>query len=397
MASYYYSSDKKNWNRGGNEYEIFLKALVGVISLSDYIWHPNMCESHEKTPYSCKCGALDKVKRILEMDLIPLWVFRKKGIIDHYEPSIHSGTQPIRVLNHMLGLMFVNTHPEFPKELFEEIDKGVFTKGVFPVLGEEPCKFHTPFVDKQKNVTIHETFLSYLWGVSYSVYVLFLETVDFPEINQSVGFTKYSIRQENIDKAYSMFFYAKSLIQVFENWDKESLPNPERYPADASDRIYIEQTMVYYTEAVKFILCHEFTHAQRHIDQFVEGGLVASHFLEFEEEADANAVTLMQMGMVKDFNQEVIEIGIIIAILSMFFFSKTTTGTKHPNHEDRLTATLERLQLKDTHSGWGIACIGLKLWDEQFNQNLDWPSDLTYRELYYNIVSQIKKMEHDKN
>lgn len=72
-----------------------------------------MCESHEKTPYSCKCGALDKVKRILEMDLIPLWVFRKKGIIDHYEPSIHSGTQPIRVLNHMLGLMFVNTHPEF--------------------------------------------------------------------------------------------------------------------------------------------------------------------------------------------------------------------------------------------------------------------------------------------
>ena len=31
MASYYYSSDKKNWNRGGNEYEIFLKALVQAV------------------------------------------------------------------------------------------------------------------------------------------------------------------------------------------------------------------------------------------------------------------------------------------------------------------------------------------------------------------------------
>lgn len=397
MADFFYSTDKKVWKRGGSEYEIFLNVINGQIRLDDFIWHPNMCETTQDHPRKCTCGAAENAKRISETDIIPVWHFQNEGIINHYDPKIHLGTQPIRVLNHMNGLMFVNTHPGFPKELFKEMDNGVLSTGVFPILGEVPCEKHTPFVDKQKNVSIHETFLSYLWGVTYSVYALFLETIEFPELNQNLGYTKYPVRQENIDKAYLVFNYAKSLIRVFEVWDKEALPNPESYPADASDRVYIEQTMVYYTEAVKFILCHEFTHAQKHIDALIQGGLEESHFLKFEEEADANAIKLMKMGMVENFNKEVVEIGVVIALLSMFYFSKTTTGIKHPNNEDRLTTALEHLQLDESHSAWGIACIGLKLWDEQFNQNLEWPLELAHKELYYNIVGQIKAMENSSH
>lgn len=399
MAEYYYSSDKKKWENGGSEYDIFMNIVTGKIGLDYFIWHTEMCDTNQNHPNKCTCGAVEEAKRINETDIVPLWHFQKEGVINHYNPNIDFGTQPIRVLNHMLGLMFANTHSEFHKELFEEIDKGVFRKGVFPVLGEEALRkdngnFRTPILDEQKNVIINETFLSYLWGVTYSVYALFLETIDFPQINNHYGYTEHPIRQENIDKAHLLFNYAKSLIQVFEKWDKEALPNPEMYSANASDRTYIEQSNTFYTEAVKFILCHEFTHAQRHIEK-IGKDLPVSHYLEFEKEADENAVILLKIGMINNLNQIAVEIGIVIAVLSMFFFRKTTTGIKHPNSEDRLTSVLESLQLSESHSAWGIACIGLKLWDDQFGQNLEWETETTHKNLYYNIAGQIKDLDQN--
>lgn len=393
MSCYYYSSDKQNWSGGVSFYSLMVKLMKKEIGEDTYIWHPGLCPNKVTNPN--ECDHIDNAKKICEMDLFPSWLSQDEGEIDHYDPEVYSGTQPIRVVNPMLIYMFQNTHPLFLKELEIEINDKGLNKKLNLVFGEEAIRNQkkiktTPYVDTSKTINLHETFLSYAWCVTYTIYTLFLETVDYPTINQNLGYEKYPVNQGNIDEALELFNYAKSLIIHFTPWDKDQLPNPEKYSLEGNRRNYIEQTTTVYTEAIKFILCHEFTHAKNHIDKLDDPNLEASHFLDFEKEADDYAIDLMKKGMIPGLNQEASEMGIVIALLLIFFFRHYTISKKHPNSEDRLTTALEKLNLPDSHVAWGMACIGLKLWDEQFNLNFDWSKELPYKELYYKIVQQIK-------
>lgn len=393
MGNFYYSSDKQNWQGGLSFFALMIKLVQGEIGKNTFIWYPELCPNKVNSPHDC--DHVENSKKISEMDLIPNWLFKKEGTIDHYNSKNHLGTQPVRVVNHMLVYMFKNTHPLFAKELETEINEKGLNKNLNLVFGEESIinQYNiktTPYVDTSKTITLHETFLSYAWCITYTIYTLFAETIDFPTINQKLGHQRYPINQGYIDEAYELFDYAKSLIVHFTEWEKDQLPNPEKYSLEGNRRNYIEQTTAIYTEAIKFILCHEFTHAKNHIDKLGDPNLEISHFLDFEKEADDYAIDLMKKGMIPGLNQEASEIGIVIALLLMFFFRRSTISKKHPNSEDRLTTALEKLNLPDSHVAWGIACIGLKLWDDQFNLNFNWAKELPYKESYYKIVKQIK-------
>ena len=293
----------------------------------------------------------------------------------------------------MLLFWFQNTHPSFAKDLIEQIQKNEMKAELKIPHDEVPIitatgSYLTPYVDKNKVLEIHETFLSYVWCVSYSIYVLFLETIDYPKVNAEVGYEKYKVTPEEIEKAKEMFNYAKSLIKSFSVWDKDKMPNPESYLAEK--RNYVEQTNLFYTDAVKFILCHEYTHIKKHIDK-IDHTTPHSHFLDMEKEADSDALALVKMGIIPEYNEWSIKGGVVIAMLSMFYFSEVTTGKKHPSTEDRLTFILEDLDLPDDDFVWAFACIGLKLWDEQFGLNFKWEkANISYKELYYRIVAEIK-------
>ncbi len=326
------------------------------------------------------------------------WLFQKSGTINHYKKEIHSGTQPVRVIHHMILFMFQNTNKEFFKVLLEEIEKQKVNKELKLIHGEEPISvgngtYRTPRINAEtRTIELHETFLSYLWSCTYSIFILYVETVGFPRCNKENGRVTHPISKDNIESANLLFEYAKYLIVDFKDWDKEKLPNPEIYLAEKRD--FIEQTNCFYTEAVKFILCHEFTHLTLHVGQINEA-TIDSHFLEFEMEADNNAIELMKKGILFNAHQLAIENGIIIGLLSMFFFSAKTEGIRHPNAEDRLTNALEKLELKNNPFAWGLACIGLKLWDEQFNHHFEWNDELSHRDLYYDIIMQIKSRNQE--
>lgn len=338
---------------------------------------------------------MDDLKKLLQS-----WVFQSKGSINHYNKMIHLGTQPVRVIHHMLHEMFRNSYPGFHKELLEQIEAGKVDNELNMIFSEEPIMmdrntFRTPRINMEtRKIELHETFLSYLWCITYSVYVIYIETIDYPKHNKINGDDYYRVNQKNIEDAKNVFNYARYLIADFETWDKNALPNPEIYLAEK--RNYVEQTNLFYTEAVKFILCHEFTHLKMHAHQ-ITGETPDSNFLIFEEEADNNAIDTLRkgIGMFKGIFAEghklAVEIGIVFGILSMFFFSATTTGKRHPNTEDRLINALERLEIEDDHVAWGIACIGLQFWDEQFGLSLKWSSQIiSFKQQYYEIVAQIK-------
>lgn len=329
------------------------------------------------------------------------WLWQQEGVINQYKPEFQAGTQPVRVLHHMIVFMFQNTHSEFAKELIEQIETGNLNKQIDLQLGEEPISlgdgrnYRTPrIINVTRQIQLHETFLSYQWCITYAIYVLFLETIDYPKTNEQAGFEKYKISQENIRLAREVFDYAKSLIPFFSEWDKQELPNPEVYLAEKRD--YVEQTNIFYTEGLKFILCHEYVHAKKHLTT-MPANPDSSYFFEIEKEADSEAVDLILQGK-NPINRWALEIGSVFGIISMFFFRESTEGTKHPNSEDRLTWVLEKLHSSDDDYCWAIACMGLQLWAEQFELYFDWSmrNKVPYRYLYYDIVRQIKERNNER-
>ena len=324
------------------------------------------------------------------------WLFQKTGIINHYNPKAHYGSQPIRVIHNMLIYMFQNTNAGFSEEMLEQISLGKMDKEIQIIVGNdpitiEPGKLRTPKINlAAKKIEIHETFLSFLWGSVYSVFTNYCEKIDFPAVNKANKTIVHELNEENVKLADAVFDYAKYLIIDFEPWNKDELPNPEVYPAN--NRMFVGRTNIFYTEAMKFILCHEFTHLKFHVGQ-INSETTDSHYLIFEVEADNYAIALMKKGMFQ-MNYLAVECGIIFGILSMFFFSAKTTGIKHPNFEDRLTNALERLDLVNNVHAWGIACMGLKKWDNMFGLDLSWSDEpVSYKQEYYLILKQIKAQQ----
>ncbi|MBF4491530.1 hypothetical protein IR010_03185 [Flavobacterium sp. MR2016-29] len=317
------------------------------------------------------------------------WILKTKGIINHYNENIHTGTQPVRILNHMNIYMFTNTHPDFATELETTIDDNKISRTINITYGESKIN-RTPYIkNDDRAIHLDETFLSYLWCVCHSIYTIYIQEIDFPKSNAKIGHEHYKVDGEILAKAYKLFDYAKSLIVDFTKWDVENLPNPEIYLAENRD--YIEQPNGFYTEAIKFILCHEYTHAIKHIDKVNAGGFENSHFIEFEKEADFDAIELMKKGIFPNkINEFYVQIGITIGILSMFFFKAKTTGARHPNTEDRLVTALEQLNLDANAPSWGLALIGLRLWSNQFELNLKIDEKLGDKDAFYDLIKQIK-------
>jgi hypothetical protein len=330
------------------------------------------------------------------------WLTQTQGTINQYRPQM-PGKQPVRVIHHMLLYMFQNTHPDFFKELLFQIQVGKVHQQLDFNFDESAIrlsngKLRTPRVNLEtKKIELPETFLSYLWGCTYAIYVLYLERINYPKVNRENGRTIHLTKQDNIDEAKSLFDYAKSLVSIYDEWDKQDLPNPEVY--QAKDRNYVEQTNTFYTEAVKFIMCHEFTHLTKHAEKFSKD-TSDDEILSFEKEADDDAIDLLKKGIPYDGSDVsighrlAIENGAVCGVIANFFLSPITAGKKHPNAEDRLSNVLEKLELDDEHNGWGLACIGLQLWDEQFGISLKWEDDFpTFKHLYYDLVKQIKEKQ----
>ena len=317
------------------------------------------------------------------------WLVTTSGIINHYNSKIHPGTQPIRVLHPVNVYWFQNLHPNFMDELNVAFDKHGLSKTIDIVYGDEHIKFGPHIKVATKTITFHETFFSYLWCVTHAIYTLYVQTIDYPRLNKLEGFEKYKISEKQIEKAKILFTYAKSLITNFEKWDIENLPNPEKYLAEERD--YIEQPNIFFTSAINFILAHEYVHSIRHIDQINKGVYENSSFIDFEIEADHDAIELMKKGIYPSgINLLGIQIGITIGILSMLYFRPVTKGTKHPNVEDRLVSALYQLHLSDDSPCWGFALIGIELWSQQFELDYQWDKALSDKQAFDAIIDQIK-------
>lgn len=157
----------------------------------------------------------------------------------HYEMHPHS--QPVRVLYPNIKHWFKNPYPGFETS---ELDEAIKTFGLHEdinVVDREDKVAMPAGVGTFKVITIQETFLSYLWCISYSLLFLYDKTIQEPKVNNDFILTENLKRK--IGNAYTLFHYGLSLIKKFGKWDIDNLPNPEFYNAVEDD--FIEKQMEY--------------------------------------------------------------------------------------------------------------------------------------------------------
>jgi len=323
------------------------------------------------------------------------WVDQKEGTINKDDDSI-PGTQPTKDLHQIIRWFFYTSSDHFAEEIYNLIKSGGIKTEIEIEVGEEPImsgsRSLTPYVNSHKQLKLHESFISYVWCIAYSCYILYNEEVSYPQINYKVGYEKYKQSPEEIGKAYNVLRYGLSLLKVYTPWDKENLPNPEVY--DVKHRNYIEQSNIMCTEAIKWILVHEYTHIRDHIDQMIAGKSSDPHIFQYEKEADENATKMVLKGIKNDSQSIFSEGGIIVAILCLFYFRKETTSIKYPDTEDRLTNALEIIDADPENYIWGMACVGLTLWSQQYNLGIDFKKEVKdHKELYYYVIGQIKALK----
>lgn len=312
----------------------------------------------------------------------------------------HDGLQPIRVLQHNILHKFENSNSSFLAYSDALVAQGKIQPGItcfadkFPIYRQNPGERNrTPFVDADNKIKVHETFLSYLWIFSYAITVLHDEAIIKPAKSVIAGNESYKIDSEAIELAQELFQYGKSLIKHYFPWDKEGLPNPENYSDDEAE--YVQTASNLFIHAVNFILLHEFAHIESaHLSKIATGKVSSDERKAFEVESDARAIEIMQLG--KDGKNDIaIDCGIIVALCSMLYFSKNIEGDDyHPDVDERILNFLNIVSKDENDIIWGVGCLALKLWDDQFEVDLSWPLGVqNFKELFFHVQAQISSLK----
>jgi hypothetical protein len=313
----------------------------------------------------------------------------------YFNPQTHVGNQPVRVLKWNILHQWENTHPDFWKEFNALLHK----HGLKPFVkydyteapiwdAKNPGNPLVPFVDANKEITIQETFLSFVWTICYSHLVFFEEGVNKPLLNQIHGH-KHEIDRAALHDAGNLYRYGVSLIHSFSRWDKESLPNPEMY---ANSEFYVEKANGLFTFAVAFILCHELAHIDLdHIRDIYVGKF--DQVLD-ETAADRQAVLTMLRGAIDSKMKFNYGAGMLLGFCSLLILKRELTDPTHPDIDERIERMLREQNLDDLSPLWGLATMSFRLWDDLHNAptpRIRWPeSGDTFKELFYMVLGQFK-------
>jgi len=231
-------------------------------------------------------------------------------------------------------------------------------------------------------ITLHDTFLSFLWAYIYSIVVT--APMGGKEVTQD----------ENL-KARELRNYAISLMQEYHIWDKENLPNPELFEKDEKRFIGVANSV--FIASVRFIFLHEFAHI------YLEHPFVSSHLWipenihKMEVDAD-NVAILWAIHNFEPNNEFTDKLSLITALNSLSFSpSKFHSYDTHPSPEDRILLCLERLKIEDNDFLWGYALWSIMEWQtnfELFYLPVSYKQGDNLKEHFLNLIKELKEYKN---
>jgi hypothetical protein len=281
-------------------------------------------------------------------------------------PAPGPGYQPVRFLQPFLLGAFENAGPGFLELLEEQVrytganPKVKYDMNPNPVIGPE-------IKGLEGSIFMQETYLSYLWGVTYAALVIYDEMLIRPRITPA--YARSAEQQTLINDAVALLGYALSLYDEYTHWPLDLLPNPERY--DDQEAHYVEKADAVFVQATAFILVHEYAH--RYLGHLEDDELravtgIAQSSEERQEDeyaADRFAVEMMLAGAAhadKETSYTML-CGVVVGLGAILLPHPTLDGgVEHPDPHLRLQAGLSLLGQTSSDNLWGMGAMMLSLW-----------------------------------
>lgn len=323
-------------------------------------------------------------------------------MINQYNPKIHEGLQPIRVLANNIIFHFEKVYPNFREESKRHEKLYLLSPAIQCFLNKEPLNSKTvemlPYLDEDdkgiKIIHLSETFLSYEWCICYAIVSLYFDFIYYPTLKaREAGITEWKTHDEiekyvdlsNFQEIKKIISYGFSLINCYSEWDKNNLPNPELFPDEKAENI--GRANHAFLCATTYILSHEFSHAKYgHTEKNCK-----KCELEKENQAEENAFNMIIKGITSgDDNVKFnISIGTIAGICYLFFMNSTLENEAHPDCDVRVKKYFELLEIDEKDSLWAIPCIAYQLWNIAYGKELRFPEhEKTYKDLFLSLQEQ---------
>jgi len=302
----------------------------------------------------------------------------------NYNPEIHKGQMPVRVLEPNLLAWFHELPDNFSALIKDEIVYSDLQKAI--LLRSPNTKIEcVAEINPEHQVVLYENFNQYLWCISYALFGLFDKGVVLPSYNKS-----YSGFIDPLNPALvESFHFLQTGLDLCDRFIPPctflDLDNPEEYFFHNKDIVGIVNGI--YVPALGYILAHEFAYQYLgHVD-------MPEQLIEHEIAADKCAIEFIKptfSGKAGRANQ----IGIVSALCSIALLDRELDGgTAHPNILSRLENALSSFTLSNNDEIWGYAAVALVIWHQYYYKtNLEMPRSVeSYFELFDKTRNAIKK------
>lgn len=307
---------------------------------------------------------------------------------DFYDPGIHEGELPVRVLEQNIIFWFEKITPDFISDVKFEVETNSLDPAIQYHVDPNPIT-EIANISPDRRIHIYENFNEFLWTVCYSIMVLFDEGIQQPIIEGK--FTGHmDLANPIIIGAYDVFQGGLTLKSKYDVKLFFDLPNPEKYLE--LEKFYVEKTNGAFVGAMTFVLLHEFAHQYLgHLSYYTFGDSAK------DDEINADAYAIQKMSESFDTDKgATYKVGIVLGLCSLILLSRSLRGgTNHPDPEDRIKLALEKLNPDQYHYLWGYAGFALQLWQIEYGIRLDIPDEFEdHRDSFYKMHNAIK--EHKK-
>lgn len=241
-------------------------------------------------------------------------------------------------------------------------------------------------------IYINSIYMNYIWNIVLSLVVNWQELIHYPTMEGTHGkdvLKNNEIKVQKMQIGLNHFELARRILTISHEWDTDVFLHPDYKDVDGMFD-YVNKANSVYISTLIFIIFHEVGHvALNHFARRYEC-ISANNFQglkEIEIAADLYAIGKCQIDE-RDSMGITMIVGMIAALSSELFYSRSTTRREHPDCDRRLRDHIRKTVSDEKSEIYSIACIALLFWDHQYRIGLEWQEnmDINYAELLDTIV-----------
>jgi hypothetical protein len=140
------------------------------------------------------------------------------------------------------------------------------------------------------------------------------------------------------------------------------------------------------------VLMHEIAHVALNHTSRLGARISDDESIAQERAADKWAIERGFVGTDGATNPFTKQAGLVAGLCAMMLMSRSLHGVDHPDIDERLADGVALLGLEENTAIWGIALLGLRLWEQVYQQNLDWHAPTgSPKEYFFEIMAELRR------